>query len=117
MTIYRANPKHGVAWLTGGSSGIGRALAKDLAAEGYVVAVTALQDDPIDTLIVETAQMPGRVVAYPCDVTYESGMVGVVAAIEKDLGPIVLAIFNAGNYIPTPGEQLTVGAFRKSFDV
>ena len=117
MTIYRANPKHGVAWLTGGSSGIGRALAKHLAAEGYVVAVTALQEDPIDTLIVETAQMPGRVVAYPCDVTDESGMVGVVAAIEKDLGPIVLAIFNAGNYIPTPGEQLTVGAFRKSFDV
>ncbi|TIT58343.1 MAG: oxidoreductase, partial [Mesorhizobium sp.] len=28
MTLYRANPKHGVAWITGGSSGIGRALAK-----------------------------------------------------------------------------------------
>ncbi|RVA81645.1 SDR family NAD(P)-dependent oxidoreductase, partial [Mesorhizobium sp. M7A.F.Ca.CA.001.08.2.1] len=49
MTLYRANPKHGVAWITGGSSGIGRALARDLASQGYAVAVTALDDDPIDT--------------------------------------------------------------------
>ncbi|TIU07753.1 MAG: SDR family NAD(P)-dependent oxidoreductase, partial [Mesorhizobium sp.] len=42
MTLYRANPKDGVAWITGGSSGLGRALAKDLARQGYAVAVTAL---------------------------------------------------------------------------
>ncbi|TIM71987.1 MAG: SDR family NAD(P)-dependent oxidoreductase, partial [Mesorhizobium sp.] len=108
MTLYRADPKHGVAWITGGSSGIGRSLAKDLAAQGYVVAVTALDDDPIDTLVVETAQMPGHVTAYPCDVTDEERMARTVAAIEKDLGPIVLAVFNAGNYIATAGEDLTV---------
>ncbi|PAP98753.1 SDR family oxidoreductase [Mesorhizobium mediterraneum] len=117
MTLYRANPKHGVAWITGGSSGIGRSLAKDLAAQGYTVAVTALDDEPIDTLVVETAQMPGRVTAYPCDVTDEKRMAKTVAAIEKDLGPIVLAVFNAGNYIATAGEDLTVRGFRQSFDV
>jgi NAD(P)-dependent dehydrogenase (short-subunit alcohol dehydrogenase family) len=110
-------PKHGVAWITGGSSGIGRSLAKDLAAQGFTVAVTALDDDPIDTLIVETAQMPGQVAAYPCDVTDEPRMARTVAAIEKDLGPIVLAVFNAGNYVATPGEGLTVRDFRKSFEV
>src|SRR3990170_2174010 len=108
MTLYRANPKDGVAWITGGSSGIGRALAKDLASEGYAVAVTALDDDPIDTLIVETAQMSGSVTAFPCDVTDEPRMARTVADIEKQLGPIVLAVFNAGNYISTPGEALAV---------
>ncbi|QPC93186.1 SDR family oxidoreductase [Mesorhizobium sp. INR15] len=117
MTLYRANPQHGVAWITGGSSGIGRSLAKDLAAQGYTVAVTALDDDPIDTLVVETAQMPGSVKAYPCDVTDEPRMARTVAMIEKELGPIVLAVFNAGNYIATPGENLTVRDFRKSFEV
>lgn len=117
MTLYRANPKHGVAWITGGSSGIGRALAKDLAAKGFVVAVSALDEHPIDALIVETAQMPGRVVSYPCDVTDEPRMAATVAAIEKDLGPIVLAVFNAGNYIATPGEDLRVRDFRQSFEV
>lgn len=117
MTLYRASPKHGVAWITGGSSGIGRSLAKDLAAQGYAVAVTALEGDPIDTLLVETAQMAGRVTAYPCDVTDEKGMARTVAAIEKDFGPIVLAVFNAGNYIATPGEDLTVHGFRQSFEV
>lgn len=117
MTLYRANPKHGVAWITGGSSGIGRALAKDLAAQGYAVAVTALDDQPIDTLIVETAQMPGSVASFPCDVTDEPRMARTVAAIEKQLGPIVLAVFNAGNYISTPGEALVIDDFRRSFEV
>jgi NAD(P)-dependent dehydrogenase (short-subunit alcohol dehydrogenase family) len=117
MTLYRADPKHGVAWITGASSGIGRALARDLASQGYAVAVTALDDDPVDTLIVETAQMPGSVVAFPCDVTDQPRMARTVAAIEKELGPIVLAVFNAGNYIPTPGEALMVDDFRRSFEV
>ncbi|MBZ9677050.1 SDR family oxidoreductase [Mesorhizobium sp. ES1-1] len=117
MTLYRANPKHGVAWITGGSSGIGRALAKDLASDGFAVAVTALDNEPIDTLVVETAQMPGSVTAFPCDVTDEPRMARTVADIEKQLGPIVLAVFNAGNYISTPGEALLVDDFRRSFEV
>ena len=61
--------------------------------------------------------MPGRVTSFPCDVTDEPRMASTVAAIEKDLGPIVLAVFNAGNYIATPGENLRVRDFRQSFEV
>jgi NAD(P)-dependent dehydrogenase (short-subunit alcohol dehydrogenase family) len=117
MTLYRANPKDGVAWITGGSSGLGRALARDLANQGYAVAVTSLPQDPADTLIVETAQMPGHVRSFPCDVTDEQGMARTAAAIEEQMGPIVLAVFNAGNYIATPGENLVVRDFHRSFAV
>ncbi|TGQ08940.1 MULTISPECIES: SDR family oxidoreductase [unclassified Mesorhizobium] len=117
MTLYRANPKDGVAWITGGSSGLGRALAKDLANQGYAVAVTSLPEDPADTLIVETAQMSGHVKSFPCDVTDEHGMARTAAAIEEQMGPIVLAVFNAGNYIATPGENLVVRDFHRSFAV
>ncbi|TPI57712.1 SDR family NAD(P)-dependent oxidoreductase [Mesorhizobium sp. B3-1-3] len=117
MALYRANPKDGVAWITGGSSGLGRALAKDLANQGYAVAVTSLPEDPADTLIVETAQMSGHVKSFPCDVTDEQGMARAAAAIEEQMGPIVLAVFNAGNYIATPGENLVVRDFHRSFAV
>ncbi|WFP60986.1 SDR family NAD(P)-dependent oxidoreductase [Mesorhizobium sp. WSM4904] len=117
MTLYRANPKDGVAWITGGSSGLGRALAKDLARQGYTIAVTALPSDPVETLLVETAQMAGHVRSFPCDVTDEDGMARTAAAIETEMGPIVLAVFNAGNYIATPGEHLVVRDFHRSFAV
>ena len=98
MSTYRADPEHGVAWITGGSTGIGRSVARLLASEGYTVAVTVRPDDPIDTLIQETKDLKGRVLSFPSDVTDEAGMAAAVAAIEAQAGPIVLAIFNAGAY-------------------
>lgn len=117
MTLYSADPKDGVAWITGGSSGIGRELAKQLAAAGFVVAVTAREEDPIDMLVAETAECKGHVVAYPCDVTDEKGMAATVAAIESQIGPIALAVFNAGAYAPVMGDALSARKFRRSFDV
>ena len=117
MTLYRANPKDGVAWITGGSSGIGRELARELAAQGFIVAVTAREEDPIDMLVAETAECRGHVVAYPCDVTDEQGMAATVATIEREVGPIVLAVFNAGAYVPIAGENMSARKFRRSFDV
>lgn len=117
MTLYRANPTDGIAWITGGSSGIGRAVAKELAAAGFTVCVTARDEDPIDALIAEARSLPGRVLSYPCDVTDEKRMAATVAAIEAEVGPIVLAIFNAGSYVPVAGENLSVRKFRRTFDV
>lgn len=117
MTLYRATPTDGIAWVTGGSSGIGRAVAKELAAAGFTVCVTARDEDPIDTLIAEAGALPGRILSYPCDVTDEKRMAATVAAIEAEVGPIVLAIFNAGSYVPVAGENLSVRKFRRTFDV
>ena len=117
MTLYRAKPQDGVAWITGASTGIGRQLALDLAREGYTVAVTARDQERMDTLAKEAEATPGRIVGYLCDVTDEPGMDRTVAQIETDLGPIVLAVFNAGNYYPTHGERLDVYNFRSTIEV
>jgi NAD(P)-dependent dehydrogenase (short-subunit alcohol dehydrogenase family) len=117
MTLYRANPTDGIAWITGGSSGIGRAVAKELAAAGFTVCVTARDEDPIDALIGEARSLPGRILSYPCDVTDEKRMAATVAAIEAEIGPVVLAVFNAGSYVPVAGENLSVRKFRRTFDV
>lgn len=117
MPLYRADPKDGAAWITGGSSGFGRAIARELAAAGFTVAVTARDEDPIDTLIAETEPLPGRILSYPCDVTDEKRMAATVAAIGKEVGPIALAIFNAGSYVPVAGENLSVRKFRNAYEV
>lgn len=108
MGLYRADPKDGVAWITGASTGIGRALALDLCRQGYTVAVTARDEDRLATLVDEAQSLPGRAISFPCDVTDDAAMLKTVAAIEKEAGPIVLAVYNAGTYFPTRGERLDV---------
>ena len=117
MSLYRARPQDGVAWITGASTGIGRQLAIDLAREGYVVAVTARDNDKLEELASAAQSSKGRIVALPCDVTDERAMNEAVERIERELGPIVLAIFNAGTYSATLGERLETHNFHSTFAV
>ncbi len=95
VPVYRARPSDGVAWITGASAGIGRALALRLAADGWRVAVTARRGDKLAALARESA---GAITPYPGDVTDAAAMAAMVAAIEVGEGPIVLAVLNAGVY-------------------
>lgn len=117
MAIYRANPIHGVAWVTGGATGIGRRLALDLAREGWTVAVTSRTEDPVEPVIEAAVGLPGRILSFYCDVADEAGMAATVDAIETQAGPIALAVFNAGVYIPLHGEALSLPNFRKTYEV
>ncbi len=117
MSLYRAKAGDGVAWITGASSGIGRALAIDLARSGYTVAATARSEDKLAALASDAQGLRGRIVPFPCDVTHEEAMRSTVAGIERELGPIVLAVFNAGTYFPARGERLESGNFVKTFQI
>ncbi len=117
MGLYRANPMDGAAWVTGASSGIGRQLVLDLAREGYSVAATARNREKLDELAAEGKALKGRVVAFPCDVTDEQAMRKTVEAIEAELGPVVLAVFNAGTYFPARGAALEAGSFTMSYQI
>jgi NAD(P)-dependent dehydrogenase (short-subunit alcohol dehydrogenase family) len=94
--MYRASPKDGVAWVTGASAGIGRAVALGLTQRGYKVAATARRVDMLERL---AADHPG-IVSYPGDVTDREGMARLVARIEAEQGPIALGFLNAGVYFP-----------------
>jgi NAD(P)-dependent dehydrogenase (short-subunit alcohol dehydrogenase family) len=117
MPLYRAAPENGIAWITGASTGIGRQLSIDLAKAGYTVAATARSVDKLDALAVETAGVKGKIVGFPCDLTDHTAVQKVVDEIERGLGPIVLAIFNAGNYFPARGEKLALDNFRKTYEI
>lgn len=103
VSTYRARPSDGVAWITGASAGIGRALTLRLAAQGWRVAATARRVDALDALARDSG---GRVTPYPGDVTDAAAMAATVSAIESREGPIALAVLNAGVYHPAEGERL-----------
>jgi len=113
---FVATPKDGVAWVTGASSGIGAEVAERLAAKGFTVAVTARREDELADLAAK-ASGPGRIVAYPGDVTDGPGMEALVKRIEAELGPVALTLLNAGVYLPVEGDALERDNFDKTFDV
>lgn len=117
MTYFTARPLHGAVWITGASSGIGRAVALALAAKGFTVHATARSAGDLETLAAESTQLSGRIVATPGDVTDADAMAAIVDRIVADSGPVALAIFNAGAFLPVAGEALEISRFKKTFDV
>lgn len=117
MASYRAKPDDGLAWVTGASTGIGRALALELARDGFLVVASARSQDKLDSLADEAAASGGKIVPLPCDVTDSAAMEAAVLEIVETHGPIALAVFNAGNYWPTDGTSLRLDAFRKTYEI
>lgn len=110
-------PEEGIVWVTGASSGIGRALALLLAAKGYRVAVTARSHQALYALQREAGGLSGSIIVLEGDVTSAEDMAGVLTSIEYDHGPVSLAVLNAGIYIPVRGHDLHAADFEKTFAV
>lgn len=82
--------------ITGASSGIGRSLARRLAAGGDAVAVLARRADRLDSLVAEIAERGGKAIAVPCDVTDRAQVQAAFARTQAELGPVERLIANAG---------------------
>lgn len=83
-------------WVTGASSGIGRALALSFAYDGHRVAVSARNA----AALADLATQSSNIAVYPVDVTDAAAVATTVASIEAAQGPIDLAILNAGIWHP-----------------
>ncbi|MFN3786256.1 MAG: SDR family NAD(P)-dependent oxidoreductase, partial [Thiothrix sp.] len=102
-----------VAWLVGASSGIGRALAFALAAEGWHVAISARRAESLQAMQTKNALL----IPYPLDVTDLESLQTAAAAITRDIGAIDLCILNAGDYTPMPLTDFSIDLFRKLCNV
>jgi len=107
----------GCAWITGASSGLGRALARRMAADGWTVAGSARGADALAELARSAEDSKGAIHAYPLDVTDAAAVPAVVAAIERDLGPIAQAVLNAGTHQQVRAAQFSASDFRKLVDL
>jgi NADP-dependent 3-hydroxy acid dehydrogenase YdfG len=82
-----------IAVVTGASSGIGAATARRLSAEGFHVVAAARRADRLEQLVTEIGP---DATAVTCDVTSESSVAGLAAAVHELGAPVALLVNNAG---------------------
>ncbi|MGI9451734.1 MAG: SDR family NAD(P)-dependent oxidoreductase [Geminicoccaceae bacterium] len=94
-----------LVWITGASSGIGRALALHMASLGDRVAVSARGEAELQALAREAEGSPGSIHVHPLDVTDAVDCEAIVQEITRDLGDIELAVLNAGTHHPVQADD------------
>ncbi len=104
-------------WITGASTGIGAETALQMAAKGWKIMVSARSVDKLDALSEKAQNLKGSIHAYPCDITEPKAINDTVESIEKDHGPIDIALLNAGTYFKDEENSFTASAFQKTFNI
>src|SRR6201998_1362841 len=107
-----------IALITGGSRGIGAAIAKRLAADGGTVAITYTKGgDAAASVIKEIERAGGKAIAIQADAA-DAG--AVKAAVEKTVatfGRLDILVNNAGTAIPKPFEEATFEEMDRVIDI
>lgn len=107
----------GCVWITGGSQGLGRALALRLADEGARVVVSARGEEDLNAVVRDAGSRPGKIDALPLDVTEPEAVAEAVARIESTHGPLSLAVLNAGTHKPDSAVGFAADGLAKLMNV
>jgi NAD(P)-dependent dehydrogenase (short-subunit alcohol dehydrogenase family) len=109
--------KNKVVWITGGGSGIGRALAVEFARRGADVAVSGRRVGKLEETVEQVESLGGRGLAVQCDVTVEDDVVVAVQEVVDEFDRLDVAIANAGFGVGGKIEDLSAEEWRRQFDV
>ena len=88
--------KDKVVFLTGASSGIGEALAVEIAKQGAVLGLLARRAELLETLAAKCEAVGGTARVFACDVTDAEGVRKAAEALRAEFGRIDILIANAG---------------------
>jgi NAD(P)-dependent dehydrogenase (short-subunit alcohol dehydrogenase family) len=107
-----------VALVTGGASGIGAAIAKELASNGAKVVVADMDVDGLDDVVAEIKAKGGVAIAYEVNVADAIEVEAMVEFAEKTYGALHLAVNNAGIGGPSaPTADYPLDGWKKVMDV
>jgi short-subunit dehydrogenase len=103
-------------WITGASSGIGAALAVQLASLGAKVIISARNAEKLQALA-DGFNGAGRILPLPLDVTDPVAVAAAVNTLQTDHGRIDRVILNAGTYIPDSVVGFTAKSVKTQLDL
>src|SRR3979490_29024 len=107
-----------VALVTGGSRGIGAAIAKRLAADGANVAITYTKDADAATSIVKEIERAGKkAIAIQADAADANAVKTAVEKTVATFGRLDVLVNNAGTAIPKPFEETTMDEMDRLLDI
>ncbi len=96
-----------VAIVTGGGSGIGRAIAMVFGREGAKVAVLGRRQEPLEGVVKELVESGAEGRAIPCDVTRSEDARRAVEEVEKAFGRVNVLVNNAGIWSASTVETIS----------
>ncbi|MBI2838430.1 MAG: SDR family NAD(P)-dependent oxidoreductase [Acidobacteria bacterium] len=105
-----------VGFVTGASSGIGEAVARELARRGADVALAARRIERLEALAAEIRAMGRRAAVLSCDVTREGDLDDAVARTIAEFGRIDIVFANAGFGVSGSLESLSIEDYRRQFE-
>jgi NAD(P)-dependent dehydrogenase (short-subunit alcohol dehydrogenase family) len=106
-----------VAWITGGGSGLGRALALEMARRGAIVAVSGRRLERLEETVTLVRELGGDGLIAPCDVTDEAGVEAALRSVVEARGRLDLAVAGAGYGAVGAFERLEAAVWRRQFEV
>ena len=90
-------------WITGASSGIGKALAEKFALEGWKVAISARRKEILDEMAKNE-----NISSYPLDVTNQDQINDIFSKIINDFEDLDLCVFSSGTYDPKLEQEINI---------
>jgi 3-oxoacyl-[acyl-carrier protein] reductase len=107
-----------VALVTGGSRGIGAAIAKRLAADGANVAITYTKGGDAAASVVKAIESTGKkALAIQADAADAKAVTAAVEKTAATFGRLDILVNNAGTAIPTPFEQASLEDINRVIDI
>ena len=100
-------------WITGGSTGIGKALAIKFANEGWNVAISARREN----LLKEISEMYENISAFPLDVTDKNKCKEVFNSIKNKFNEVDICFFSTGTWNPKKERDIDVEQMENVFRV
>lgn len=109
--------ERGVALVVGAGDAIGSAIARRFAAGGFSVAVGRRNAEKLEPLVKEIEAAGGRARGFALDARDEENVQAVFGAIEREIGPLELVVFNPGANVNFPIAETTSRVFRKVWEM